>query len=287
MCVTGDRSRLLDAATCWNGSMTGPLIDPHSLHTELETASVFDLRWKLGEPGYGRSAYLEGHIPGAIFVDLDKDLSAPPGARGRHPLPGPEDFRRTLERLGVRPESNVVVYDDAGGMVAARMWWMLESIGHHNVMLLDGGLQSWIEAGYQLETIDVTPTPTEYPGPLTFGGVVDIDDLQGREIVDVRAPDRYSGEVEPVDPRSGHIPGAINIPASSALVGKTFASPEDLGELYRHLDDPVFSCGSGVNACHSALAVVASGRTRPDVYIGSFSEWSRSHKPVATGTSPA
>lgn len=163
---------------------------------------------------------------------------------------------------------------------------MLKSIGQLQVLLLDGGLAAWEEAGYETESGVNTNPPAHYPVPPSFRGVVGSDDLSDRLVIDVRAPERYTGDFEPVDPRAGHIPGAINIPASSNLESGRFASRQDLQDLYRNMVDPVFSCGSGVNACHSALALVHSGAPMPDIYIGSFSEWSSSSRPISTGANP-
>ncbi|MEX1038049.1 MAG: sulfurtransferase [Acidimicrobiia bacterium] len=265
--------------------MTDNLIDVRSLSANLTRTRVFDIRWKLNEPGYGRATYLQGHIPGAVFVDLDGDLSAPPGP-GRHPLPDPETFAATLGRLGLSPEDEVVVYDNTSGMIAARMWWMLRSIGHHRVRLLDGGFESWTNKGLPVETERVSPAATDYPVPDGFSGVVGIEDLDGRTLVDVRAAERYEGKTEPIDPAPGHIPGAINIPATGALEAGHFRPPSQLADIYGDLDSPVLSCGSGVVACHTALAISESGRPVPDVYIGSYSEWSRSGRPVSTGPDP-
>lgn len=265
--------------------MIDNLIDARTLFAGLDRTRVFDIRWKLNDPEYGRQAYLGGHIPGAVFVDLDDDLSASEGP-GRHPLPEPWAFAATLGRLGLTPNDDVVVYDDTAGTVAARMWWMLRSIGHERVRLLDGGLDSWLEEDLPAETGPVSPAETTYPAPRGFSGVVDIDELDDRTLVDVRAPERYEGKTEPIDPIPGHIPGAINIPSSEALDAGRFRSPTQLARIYGSLETPVISCGSGVVACHTALAIAESGRPIPEVYIGSYSEWSRSGKPVATGRQP-
>jgi thiosulfate/3-mercaptopyruvate sulfurtransferase len=267
------------------GNVTDNLIDARSLFANIGRTNVFDIRWKLNEPGYGRVAYLRGHIPGAVFVDLDCDLSAPPGP-GRHPLPDPETFAATLGRLGLLPEAEAVVYDDASGMIAARMWWMLRSIGHDRVRLLDGGFDSWVKQGLPVATDSVTPRESSYPVPNGFDGVVGIADLDGRTLLDVRASERYEGKTEPIDPAPGHIPGAINIPATGALEAGHFRHPSELADIYGNLDSPVVSCGSGVVACHTALAIAESGKPVPDVYVGSYSEWSRSGRPVSTGLNP-
>ena len=261
------------------------LIDARNLHGSLARARVFDIRWKLNDPEHGHRAYLSGHIPGAVFVDLEEDLSASEGP-GRHPLPDPATFAATLGRLGIRREDDVVVYDDTAGTVAARMWWMLRSVGHDRVRVLDGGFGAWLAEDLPVDTGPVSPAATTYPVPHGFSGVVDIEDLDGRTLIDVRAAERYEGKTEPVDPTPGHIPGAVNIPSSEALEAGRFRDPAELARIYGDLETPVISCGSGVVACHSALAIAESGRPIPEVYIGSYSEWSRSGRPVATGSKP-
>lgn len=259
-----------------------PLIPPEEIP---EGAHVFDLRWSLADPDGGRGAYLAGHLPGAVFVDLDQDLAALPSLDGRHPLPDPVDFAATLGRLGLTPSDPVVVYDDAGGSVAARFWWMLRAIGHELVWVLDGGYQAWVDSGLEIETGNVTPDPAHYPTPAAFEGVVGRDELAGRVLIDARAPERYRGDVEPIDPKAGHIPGAVNRPYSENLdESGRFLSREELAKRFEGLGDrPVVYCGSGVNACHLALAMEAAGLGMPDVYVGSFSEWSRRELPVETG----
>lgn len=265
-----------------------PLITVEELATEMATRLVCDIRWDLTNPEKGRSTYESGHIPGAVFVDLDRDLASTPGDAGRHPLPSAADFAATLGRLGIGPASRVVVYDDAGGRIAARMWWMLRAIGHDHVTLLDGGYQAWEESGREIEVGVVTPMPAVYPTPAAFEGAVTHDDLEDRLVVDARAVERYRGDVEPVDPKAGHIPGAINIPTSENLGDDgRFLSPDRLSRVYSVLPPSVVvSCGSGVTACHDALALVLAGGPMPDVYVGSFSEWSRLDLPVVTGTDP-
>lgn len=265
-----------------------PLISHDVLARRLDDVVVCDLRWSLTDPDHGRATYEEGHIPGAVFVDLDVDLAAPPGIRGRHPLPSVDEFAETLGRLGVGLLDEVVVYDDMGGAVAARMWWMLRSIDHRRSRLLDGGYQIWRDAGHPIETGSVSPTPTTYPTPKSFRGVATLDRLAGRPLVDARSPERYRGEIEPVDPKAGHIPGAVNLPFSGNLEPEgTFLSAGALAQRFSDLGErAVVACGSGVNACHTALAMVAAGLEMPDVYVGSFSEWSRRDMPVRTGPEP-
>lgn len=250
---------------------------------------VYDIRWDLNHPERGRVAHESGHIPGAVFVDLEEDLSGPPGAGGRHPLPDIASFAATLGRLGVTRESRVVVYDDAGGRVAARLWWMLRSIGHDAVRVLDGGYQAWVVSGHDVGVGRVTPEPAPpYPVPGEFAGVVTRQQLGGRALIDARSEERYRGDIEPVDPKAGHIPGAINIPTSRNLTEDSrFRPADELASLYAEVPrGAVVSCGSGVTACHDALAMVLAGREMPAVYVGSFSEWSRLDLPVATGANP-
>lgn len=265
-----------------------PLIDHAELSRRLGEVMVFDIRWSLTDPRHGQSSYASGHIPGAVFVDLDRDLSSPPGLRGRHPLPEPDDFVNTLGRLGIARDSEVVVYDDVRGTVAARMWWMLRSIGHMRSRLLDGGFHSWVGAGHPLERGASVNEPVTYPPIDGFRWVATRQKLRGRPLVDARAAERYRGENEPVDPKPGHIPGAVNVPAAENLARQgTFLSERDLRAVYRNVgSEPVVYCGSGVTACHDALAIfLASGRM-PQVYVGSYSEWTRLGMPVATGPQP-
>lgn len=264
-----------------------PLISVEELASSRGSYHVCDLRWDLTDPHKGRSDYERGHIPGAVFVDLDKDLSTAPGPRGRHPLPDVAEFAKTLGWLGIDPKSRVVVYDDVGGRIAARMWWMLRSIGHEQVQVLDGGYQAWIDAGNDVGVGNVTPAPATYPTPKGFGGVVTHDQLQGRTVIDARAAERYRGDTEPVDPKAGHIPGSVNIPTSRNLDSDgRFLQRHDLSDVYSSFESAVVSCGSGVTACHDALAMVLAGQEMPDVYVGSFSEWSRLDLPVSIGPDP-
>ena len=264
-----------------------PLIDCRELAGRLDEMRLCDIRWALTDPNHGRSTYEDGHIPGAVFVDLDTDLSAPPGP-GRHPLPTVDSFVNTLGGLGVTPKDEVVVYDDMGGTIAARMWWMLRSLGHERSRLLDGGYQTWTSMGLPIESGSNTPEKAYYATSSTFKGVVTHDQLSGRGIVDARASERYTGETEPVDPKAGHIPGAVNKPAVGNLDDDgRFLDSKLLRARYSDVEaDPVMSCGSGVTACHDALAMVVAGDEMPDVYIGSFSEWSHLDKPVAIGDNP-
>ena len=264
-----------------------PLITCEELHQRLGEVVLCDIRWSLTEPEVGRSAYESEHIPGAVFVDLEADLTGEEGP-GRHPLPSPAAFAATLGRLGVRPGDEVVVYDDMFGVIAARMWWMLRSIGHDSARLVDGGLKRWRQLGLPTATGNEIRPPASYPVPPGFAKVVSIDELEGRVLVDARSPERYRGETEPVDPKAGHIPGAVNLPTEGNLgPDGSFLAPDVLRARYAAVaPTPVLSCGSGVSACHNAVAMVLAGYELPEVYIGSFSEWSRSGRPIAVGPEP-
>jgi thiosulfate/3-mercaptopyruvate sulfurtransferase len=256
------------------------------------TLRIADVRWYLGEPLRGRSEYAAGHIPGAVFVDLDRDLAAAVGP-GRHPLPDPTAFADRLGELGFGDAHSIVVYDTVSGMVAARLWWMLDKLGHRQVSVLDGGLAAWIDAGGE-----VTPfLPTHLRASLTLGttwpGTIDRDALVERreafDLVDLRAAERYRGDVEPVDRVPGHIPGARNRPAKMLLDDRDLLLPPDrLQVLLRpHPGDAeaqtVMSCGSGVTACFGVLAARLAGMADPLIYPGSFSDWSASGLRIATG----
>lgn len=265
-----------------------PLIHTDELARRLDEVVVVDLRWSLTDPARGRSNYEKGHIPGAVFVDLDADLSAPPGLSGRHPLPSVEEFGETLGRLGITPVAEVVAYDDVSGAIASRMWWMLRSIGHETSRVLDGGFPAWTRADHPVETGWNTPEPANYPIRRPFRGVVSVNEVRSHRVIDARAEERYTGESEPVDPKAGHIPGAVNLPYTGNLdpAGR-FLPPDRLQERFRDVADAsAMSCGSGVTACHNALAMVLAGRQMPKVYVGSFSEWSRRDMPVKTGPAP-
>ena len=279
-----------------------PLISPDELHDRLGAPDlrVVDVRWVLGQPGAGREAYAAGHIPGALFLDLDTDLRAPEGP-GRHPLPDPAVFRETLEAAGIGSTDEVVAYDDARGTIAARLWWMLDALGHERVRLLDGGLGAWTAAGFGL-TAEVTPALPR--GHLwlrdTWPPVIDREELAGRlgsvVLLDARAGARYRGEVEPIDPVAGHIPTAVSAPADRYMTadGRLMA-PEALFEVFDSLgatgrggqgQPVVSSCGSGVTATFAILAARVAGLPEPILYPGSYSDWSRSGLPIATGPDP-
>jgi len=273
---------------------------------------VVDVRWILGQRGAGRAAYDTGHIPGAVHLDLDTDLAEPGGygAPGRHPLPDPRTFAQRMGDLGIGDGDTVVAYDDVGGGYAARLWWMLDDLGHPDVHVLDGGIGAWIAAGLPLTTeVPAWPRATLLLAD-QWTAVIDRDTLAARlgsvTVLDARAPERYRGDVEPVDPVGGHIPTAINAPTGGNLdPDGRFLSPEKLAARFASLgveaskaevagaagSEPgptgvVTSCGSGITACQNALAMRIAGLTPPLVYVGSYSDWSRSDMPIATGPDP-
>ena len=269
-----------------------PLIGPEELLSlsKTETLILVDASTK--------SKYLESHLEGAIHADLDTqmaDIKPDAADGGRHPLPAPEQFARTLGDLGITPDSLVVVYDDKqGGNAAARFWWMLRSLGHLNVRVLDGGFQEAVKAGFPVNSTPVSPEKTApYPAgnwtlPLADINLVDRASREpGYVIVDVRDENRYKGISEPIDLVAGHIPQAINLPYTQNLdhEGK-FLSAEELKAKYSKAfkdvkpENIMVHCGSGVTACHTLLAVAAAGLEMPRLYVGSWSEWSRTGREI-------
>ena len=257
---------------------------------------VVDCRWYLGRPGEGVVAYEAGHLPGAVHLDIDTDLTAASGP-GRHPLPDPAVFRRRLEEAGIGDEHTVVAYDDVGGWVAARLWWMLDDLGHEAVSVLDGGIGAWTGAGLPL----TTEVPRWPAARLTlrpaWGRVIDReglrDSLASVRLLDARAGARYRGEVEPIDAYPGHIPTAVSAPTDANLASDgLFLSAGELAVRYRSLGadgsagDVVVSCGSGVSATHDALALRIAGLPEPRLYPGSYSDWTQQGWPVVTGPEP-
>jgi thiosulfate/3-mercaptopyruvate sulfurtransferase len=275
-----------------------PLIPVAELARRLDdpVLRVIDCRWYLGRPGAGREAYDIGHIPGAVHLDVDTDLTADEGP-GRHPLPDPTWFAARLGAAGIGSEHSVVAYDDLGGWVAARLWWMLDALGHHDVAVLDGGIGAWTAAGLPLTT-DVPAYPaTDLRLATSWARTIERDALQARlgevTLLDARAGSRYRGEVEPIDAVPGHIPTAISAPTDSNLAPDgRFLAPDDLAARYRDLGaaeggrDVVVSCGSGVSAAHLALAMRAAGLPDPLLYPGSYSDWTQHGLPVAVGPDP-
>jgi thiosulfate/3-mercaptopyruvate sulfurtransferase len=277
----------------------GPLIDVAALDARLKSGQrtvLLDVRWKLGDP-HGHQHYLEAHLPGALFVDLATELAAPARPeRGRHPLPPLEQFQAAARRWGINEGDVVVAYDDSGNMSAARLWWMLRNAGFAEVYLLDGGLAAWRAAGLPVQggTVQAVPgTITLRDGEMPAIDAAAAGSWAGHGVLlDARAGERYRGEFEPVDPRAGHIPGALSAPTTENVDASGRFLPADaLRRRFAGLgasgDAPVaVYCGSGVNAAHEVAALELAG-IRAALYPGSFSEWSNNLAlPVATGSQP-
>ncbi|RYZ06845.1 MAG: sulfurtransferase [Myxococcales bacterium] len=261
---------------------------------------VVDCRASLQSVSAGREAYATGHVPRASFADLLEDLSGPvvPGKTGRHPLPEVDSFVGKLRRWGISRTHQVVVYDDAGGAFASRLWWMLRWLGHDAVAVLDGGFAAWVAEGWPVtdETVsepagDFAATPR---GELLIEGR-ELAELAptARKVLDARAPERFRGEVEPIDPVAGHIPGAVNLPFAGNLRDGRFLPPPELrARLVAALggtppEQAVVYCGSGVTACHDVLAFARAGLPLPRLYAGSWSEWiTDPARPTERGDAP-
>ena len=259
---------------------------------------LFDCRHDLAKPDAGAKAYADAHLPGARFLHLDRDLAAPvTGTNGRHPLPDAQAFMRTLGAAGVDPGKQVVAYDDKMGVYAARLWWMLRWLGHENVAVLDGGYAKWSREGRALTGAVPQPAPARFVGQAHALAAVDADDVlrslgqPGRILVDARAPDRYRGENETLDPVGGRIPGSLNRFFRDNLdASGCFKPAAELRQAFATLlggaaaDTVVHSCGSGVSACHNLLAMEIAGLHGSRLYPGSWSEWcSDPGRPIARG----
>ncbi len=270
------------------------LIDPETLLARIGDPDlrIADVRWWLTDPAKGRRDYDAGHLPGAVFVDLDTDLASPPAPAGpgRHPLPDPVAFAARMAELGFDDGTEIVAYDDAGGTIAARLWWMLDDLGHRRARVLDGGIAGWTATGGRL-THEVRSHPA---GRLRLRNrwacTIDRDALAARlgsvGLIDARAIERYRGDLEPVDAAPGHIPTAISRPTAGNLgPDGRFLDPEVLRARFEELGgrDVVTYCGSGVNACHNALAMRLAGLADPLLYPGSYSDWVGTGMPIATG----
>ncbi|MEV8432680.1 sulfurtransferase [Streptomyces sp. HUAS 31] len=274
--------------------------DLASALTGQQPPVLLDVRWQLslaktpGEPPFdGRKAYESGHLPGAVYVDLDRELASAPGSHGRHPLPDLAEFGTAMRRAGVSSGTPVVVYDGGQGWAAARAWWLLRWTGHSDVRVLDGGLPAWQGP---LETSVPTPEEGDFEPVPGATGLLDADGAaalaRSGVLLDARAGERYRGEVEPIDPVGGHIPGAVSAPTNENVGSDgRFLPAEELAARFKSLgaceDTRVgVYCGSGVSAAHQALALAVAG-IPADLYVGSWSEWSSDpSRPVAVGPDP-
>ena len=262
------------------------LVATAELANHLQQWRVFDCRHDLAQPALGEQQYREAHIPGAVFASLERNLSAPKtGKNGRHPLPDPAKFAAWLGEQGLAPGDQVVCYDASNGSMAARLWWLLRWVGHGPVAVLDGGFAKWTKEGRAVDVVVPRFTPFNYPFSPRPGASVDVSTIQKNLgklfLVDARAPARYRGEQEPIDPVAGRIPGARNrFNMDNVQPDGTFKSPSDLKQAFQSLlkdrkpVDVVHYCGSGVAACHNLLAMEVAGLPGGKLYAGSWSEWS-------------
>ncbi|MDB6085657.1 MAG: rhodanese-like domain protein [Gammaproteobacteria bacterium] len=294
------------------------LIDVPSLHELRHAAAadpagspaargpvLLDCRFDLGAPDAGRQAYWAAHIPGAHYADLNRDLAGPVTAdSGRHPLPSPTALLSFFASLGIGRDTQVVAYDDANGAMAARAWWLLRWLGHDRVAVLDGGFNAWLASGGHVEAgaaqTGIAGEAARLAAEPRLGAVMDTTGVlhtmedPARLLVDARAPERFAGTVEPIDPIAGHVPGAVNHPFTSNLGPEgRFLAAEELRRRWLHrlgATDPanvILMCGSGVTACHNLLAMEVAGLPGALLYAGSWSEWIRDPKrPVARGIEP-
>ncbi|KLD78093.1 sulfurtransferase [Xanthomonas hyacinthi] len=269
----------------WPQLVDAPTLAAALGHPDLR---VVDARFALADPQAGRQGYAQSHLPGARYADLNTDLSDL-GRRGlgRHPLPEADAFARTLGQWGIAPHTQVVVYDAGdGSMAAARLWWMLSLLGHRRVAVLDGGLADWRRHGLPETDAVATPSPLPpYPQRFDASRIADAEEIAARLheapgwLLDARAGERFRGEVEPIDPRAGHVPGALNRPLGANLRDGRLRPPQELRaelEPLLHGRDPrevVLMCGSGVTACHLLLALERAGLHGARVYAGSWSGW--------------
>ncbi|MDP6675076.1 MAG: sulfurtransferase [Gammaproteobacteria bacterium] len=280
----------------WSKTHVG--VDELRTHLDDPKWVVVDCRFDLMKPVAGLKAYEAGHIPGAVYADLDRDLAASvagDGAGGRHPLPDPTLFGRLLESWGIGSDSIVVVYDDIGNAVSARLWWLLRWVGHQGVAVLDGGLTAWLRAEGPMTTMIKPPEPGKLqlrPGSMP---VVDAELVEAGLsadnllLMDARAAARFAGQSEPIDRLAGHVPGAINTPFQDNLsADKCFLPAADLQAYYRPrigarpMQEVACMCGSGVTACHTLLALETAGLHGASLYVGSWSDWiSGEQRPVA------
>lgn len=257
---------------------------------------IIDTRYDLADKNAGRMAYLDAHIPGAVFADLHDDLSGPPLTdHGRHPLPSAEQLNKLFPGFGINNDTQVVVYDQVSGSFAGRLWWLLRYMGHEKVAVLNGGWPEWQKQGSPVHSGEETRQRGNFRGTPNSDWLITVDQIPAAKLlVDSRDPARYRGETEPLDRAAGHIPGAINHFWKENLDDNgLFKSPRLVHNEFRKFlgsikpEEAVFYCGSGVTACHNLLAAVYAGLPAPKLYAGSWSDWcSDPSRPVATGETP-
>lgn len=268
------------------------VIGAEALETMLDASTplrIFDCRARLGDPDQGRVLFAEGHIPGAIHADLDADLAGPPGNQGRHPLPNFDAWLTQVQQWGLQDQEQVVLYDDVGGQMAARAWWMFRWLGHEATAVLDGGLAHWqrpLESG-----VAKTSSPSDFQPKQTLTRLWQVGDVEQNlsqtthQLVDARSVERWRGEQEPIDPVAGHIPNALCLPSAGNLMPTgLFKSAEDLRERFADVSsmNAVCYCGSGVTAAHNILAMRHAGLAEPVLYADSWSGWiTDSSRPIA------
>ncbi len=257
-----------------------------------ESIRIIDTRWRLGSPAAGQQMFEAGHIPGAVHLDMDRDLAAPPGEGGRHPLPAASDFAESMSRAGVDASTTVVAYDDGDGLGAARLWWLLRHYGHEHVVVLDGGFTAWTAASMPIEEgAGQRPPRRQFDAHPRTDDVMDAEALRAAlargdiHLLDARTPERWRGEVEPVDRVPGRIPGSINAPAADNVRNFRFRAAAQLRSYYERLGILdgrliVASCGSGVSACVDLLALDLAGVQGAKLFPGSYSEWLAKGLPV-------
>ncbi len=275
-------------------------VDTSTLGMHLDDPGwiVVDCRFRLNDPAAGERLYNQSHIPGARYGHLDRDLAGPvTSASGRHPLPAPRDFADTLGNWGVTTSCQVIAYDDTGGAIAARLWWLLRWIGHYGTAVLDGGIDAWLAEGRTVdhglpevkrEVYFSTPVPNLAVDTAAVAAVIESPEML---LVDARSGERFRGEREPIDPVAGHIPGAVNRPFDQNLAANgRFLGSDLLRQQWRNIlggcdaDRVVHMCGSGVTGCHNLLAMELAGLEGSKLYPGSWSEWVRDEsRPIALG----
>ena len=284
----------------WYDMAFTTLISTAVLASHLDEAIIVDCRSKLDDEAWGEQEYAASHIPGAVYADLNRDLSGPKtGTNGRHPLPDPHALARTFGRLGIASGVQVVVYDQDTGAWASRLWWLLRWLGHDAVAVLDGGFAKWTAEGRPTTSGSEYRAAREFTGMPRVGMSVDVATVASRlgsrdwRLVDARAPERFRGEKEPIDRTPGHIPGAVNhFFGGNLAADNTFRTPEELRARFAPAlggappDRVICYCGSGVTACHNLLALEHAGITGAKLYVGSWSEWSADPaRPIETGES--